>query len=297
MKNIFEIINCPVCGGVMRRDGKTLLCDSGHSFDVSKSGYVNMLPPGREKNSRTGDEREMVKARVDFLSKGYYSEISGYLGQLLSNQVSGDDITICDMGCGEGYHTCRVADIVRANTGANVVALGYDASKYAAEYASKHSKSRGFMPKAGIGVEFDSHCQAYFMPANIFSLPMFDSTADIAVSMFAPIAWEEASRILRKGGILAVVSSGKNHLIEMRKIIYEEVHLSDSLPMARGNFREVARDSLQYTAHIENEQDIKSLFMMTPFYYKTTEAGRNNLFERKDLTVTVDVNYSLFEVI
>jgi hypothetical protein len=48
---------------------------------------------------------------------------------------------------------------------------------------------------------------------------------------------------------------------------------------------------------IESTEDIKSLFMMTPFYYKTSERGRDALFALSELEVTVDVNYSFFEVI
>lgn len=298
MTDILDILKCPVCGGNLSRRERSLVCDAGHNFDVAKCGYVNMLPPGREKNSRTGDERDMVRARVDFLSRGYYGEISRRFAELLSDILpKRDSYVLCDMGAGEGYHTCQIARTVHEKTGRDVLALGFDASKYAAECASKRSRSLGFMPKGGVGEPHDASCAAYFMPGNIFSLPIADSSVDVAVSMFAPIAAEEAARLLGQGGILAVVASGRDHLIEMREIIYDDVHLSDSATPTPEGFCEISRHSLTYKVKIESTDDIKSLFMMTPFYYKTTERGREALLSHSELEVTVDVNYSFFEVI
>lgn len=297
MSCIFDILKCPVCGEILARKGNSLLCGKGHNFDVSKSGYVNMLPPGREKNSRTGDEREMVKARVEFLSQGYYGEISRRLAEILCEHLpKKDNYVLCDMGCGEGYHTCCISNFINNRMRADVLSFGFDASKYAAECACKRSKSLGFMQKEGIGADFDSKCQVYFMPANIFALPLVSHSADVALSMFAPVACEESARILREKGILAVVSSGKEHLIEMRNIIYDDVRLSESIPPVPNSFCESARYNLHYSVEIKSADDIKSLFMMTPFYYKTTEHGRQMLYEKNKLTVTVDVNFSVFEV-
>lgn len=294
MTNIFNTIICPVCGGGLRRENRSLICQAGHTFDIAKSGYVNMLPPGKEKNARTGDEKNMVRARVDFLAKGYYSRISSAAADVISQFTDGG--VICDMGCGEGHHTCLIAGEVHEKTGRDVLALGFDASKYAAECASKLAKSRGYLSRDGIGGESDSPVQCAFMPGNIFRLPAADHSVDCALSMFAPVAGEEARRILREDGILVVVSSGRDHLLEMRQLIYEDVHLSDSLPDTPEGFEPAARRNLKYSTTIENKADIAALFVMTPFYYKTTEAGRARLAEQETLDVTVEVNISVFKV-
>ena len=297
MTDILSIIRCPLCGGQLRREGKSLLCDSRHTFDISKQGYVNLLPPGKEKNAHTGEEKIMVKARVDFLSRGYYKNISDRLAELMSEQIdTGSPIVICDMGCGEGYHTCNFTEGVHSRLNKPVLTLGFDASKHAAVYSSKLSRSRGMMPKDGVGAEFNSPVGAYFMPANIFHLPTPDHSVSAAVSMFAPIAWDEVKRILKPGGILAVVSSGRDHLMEMRSLIYDEVKLSDFTPAACEGFTAVARDELTYETTIETNEDIRNLFMMTPFYYKTTEAGRERLYSKDNLKITVNVNYIIFRM-
>lgn len=297
MTNLFDILICPVCGLALRRENRSLLCQTGHTFDIAKSGYVNMLPPGKEKNARTGDEKDMVRARVDFLGKGYYGGISSAAVEVIAEYLGNcDSAVLCDMGCGEGWHTCRIAGELQEKTGRDVLALGFDASKYAAECASKLAKSKGWLPKDGLGGELVSHVQCGFMPGNIFHLPVADASVDCAVSMFAPVAGEEARRILRPDGLLVVVSSGRDHLLQMRQLIYEDVHLSDSLPDTPDGFQLLTRRNLNYQTLIENKADLSALFVMTPFYYKTTEAGRQRLEEKESLTVTVDVNISVFKV-
>ncbi len=297
MTEILKIINCPVCGETLERENKSLVCPRRHTFDIAKQGYVNLLPPGKEKNAHTGDEQIMVKARVDFLSKGYYKRISDRAAELIAEHIPADsDAVLCDMGCGEGYHTCNISDGVHRLTSRDVLTMGFDASKHGAVYSSRLSRSLGMMPKDGVGAACDSPVQTYFMPANIFHLPVSDHSVSAAVSMFAPIAWDEVRRVLKPGGILAVVSSGRDHLIEMRSLIYDEVRLSDFEPEAVDGFSLIASDELRYETDIETNEDIKNLFMMTPFYYKTTEAGRERLYSKESLKITVNVNYSIFRV-
>ena len=66
---------CPVCGQPLILEGKTYRCETGHCFDCAKSGYVNLLPPAPS-GKRHGDDKLMVKARTDFLDKGYYDPLS-----------------------------------------------------------------------------------------------------------------------------------------------------------------------------------------------------------------------------
>lgn len=40
---IKSIFSCPVCGKELKFDERSYKCESGHCFDRSKSGYVNLL--------------------------------------------------------------------------------------------------------------------------------------------------------------------------------------------------------------------------------------------------------------
>lgn len=296
MTNLLDLLVCPVCGTSLERVDKSLKCAAGHTFDIAKAGYVNLLPPGKEKNARTGDEKEMVKAREEFLSLGHYALIADTLAGLVAEHTAGP-YRVCDMGCGEGYHTCRFTERLSEQTGAEVLAVGFDASKYAAERASKRSVRNGHMPKEGVGAAHGGDVSAYFLPGNIFHLPLADHSVNVALSMFAPVAGNEAKRVLSEDGILVVASSGKEHLLEMRQRIYDDVRLSDELPAVPDGFREIARANGKYQTAIQTTEALMSLFTMTPFYYKTTEAGRERLLSSEmPFSVTVDVNYSIFGV-
>lgn len=294
MTNILDILICPLCHGKLSCEENSLKCSLGHTFDIAKSGYVNLLPPGKGKNAHTGDERDMVRARVDFLSCGYYDELDMHSANLISESIKADELTLIDMGAGEGRHTLTTTNELIKH-GKNVLSLGFDASKYASECGMKKSRAAGLCGKNPFVAPEPSLA---FFPANIFSLPVCDSSADVCLSMFAPIPWEEAYRILKKNdsSMLLVLSSGKEHLIELRELIYDKVNISDSLPVGNDMFKSVGSTEIKYTAHIKSGEDIKNLFMMTPFYYKTTEEGRNRLYSRDSLDVTVNVNYTIFKL-
>ena len=56
-----QVLMCPVCGGALFREGGSLKCENGHSFDFAKEGYVNLLL-GSRSTQRMGDSRESAKA-------------------------------------------------------------------------------------------------------------------------------------------------------------------------------------------------------------------------------------------
>ncbi len=296
MKNIsvLDLIVCPTCGGCLNREGGSLVCESRHTFDVARSGYVNLLPPGKEKNSHTGDERKMIAARADFLSLGHYSRISSTLASLIPISGSDEPFALCDMGSGEGHHTVNIVKTIASVTDRAVIAVGADASKYGAECASKLAAREGLMPRGGVGAECDLRAQAYFIPANIFHLPLRDGSLDACVSMFAPIAWDEVRRTLKSGGVLAVASAGADHLMEMRRVIYDEVREADFSPTAADGFEKLGEELLAYPIRLSSTEEIENLFIMTPFYYRTTEEGRARLLALDSLDLTVNVKITIF---
>ena len=99
--NALTYLRCPVCGGMFGREPSLLRCSNGHCFDLAKEGYVNLLPPGKGKNARTGDEKAMVRARQTFLATGLYHGISDGIASLFAKHLPTDHVPIlCDSGCG-----------------------------------------------------------------------------------------------------------------------------------------------------------------------------------------------------
>ena len=64
------VLCCPVCGLPLVRGDHALRCAAGHSFDVARQGYVNLLTVSQKHSKSPGDTREQVQARRAFLRWG-----------------------------------------------------------------------------------------------------------------------------------------------------------------------------------------------------------------------------------
>ena len=62
---------CPICGGALEQEGRSLLCEKRHCFDLARSGYVHLLPAHLARSKEPGDNKQMVRTRTAFLDKGY----------------------------------------------------------------------------------------------------------------------------------------------------------------------------------------------------------------------------------
>ena len=63
---------CPVCGRPLAREAARWHCGAGHSFDVARQNYVNLLLPNRSGAQDPGDSQEMV-AFITELNANFYS--------------------------------------------------------------------------------------------------------------------------------------------------------------------------------------------------------------------------------
>lgn len=279
-----QILRCPLCHTTFARDGNTLRCEMGHCFDLAKEGYVNLLPPGKGKNARTGDEKDMLRARREFLAGGYYAPIADGIAALLGQVLPTGDVVLCDSGCGEGWHTLHYTRGLFELGERRVLTLGFDASKYGAACGMKNARRDGFSTV----LDEDRDMSVCFCPGNLFSLPVADRSVSAVISMFAPVAVEENLRVLRDDGFLVTASSGREHLREMRELLYTDVQYVDKEPVYPG-FTLVDTQPVRYTVTLPDKDTIGNLFMMTPFYYKTTAEGKARLGMQDTLDVTVDV--------
>ena len=118
---------CPLCAAPLEREAGVCRCPKGHSFDLAREGYVHLLPPNRKHSALPGDDRDMVLARREFLSAGYYQSLLNTIcSQILS--LSGEAPALLDAGCGEGYYTAGVFQALRS-AGRRPRVAGTDISK------------------------------------------------------------------------------------------------------------------------------------------------------------------------
>ena len=262
------MLRCPVCESGVERKGNSLVCERGHCFDLASAGYVNLAS---SKQSGGGDSRELVAARVAFLGAGYYDTFAREICGRVAQYAKGGKVV--DAGCGEGYYSLMAAGEAQA------VMCGFDLSKFAVMAAAKAAKRQNI--------------DAAFAVAGIFDMPLSDGCADVVMNLFAPCAPEEFARVLKPGGHLIVAGSGEMHLSGLKRVIYDEVIPNQTradLPGA-DSFRLVEQARVRYNVSIERREDIMALFSMTPYYYRTSEAGRERLvaLDRLDTEVDFDI--------
>ena len=269
--NCKNILICPVCKSELSREEKSYFCKGPkqHCFDISASGHANLCPG----KSTGGDDKRAVRSRTEFLSLGYYEPISKAVCEALSDL--GANASVVDAGCGEGYYTNNIA----LSTGAEV--YGFDLSKEAIISASKSAK-RNMLSNSR------------FFVGGIYNLPVADSSVDAITNIFAPCAEQEFSRALKDGGRLVVVTAGKNHLLGLKKAIYDSVYTNEERADMPKNMVLESKNTLSYTVQIEGAESIRNLFSMTPYSYRTSEKDMQKLMALTSLTTEVEVEIFVY---
>ena len=259
-----SVFCCPVCGAALTRKDRSLCCTAGHSFDLAKEGYVNLLPANYRHSASPGDDREMVTARTRFLDGGWYAPLREKLCAL-AEQVSGPAPVLLDAGCGEGYYTAALDETVQRLGGRTA---GVDLSKSAARKAAKRC------PSAEIAV------------SSVYRLPVPAASVDLLINCFSPLATEEFARVLKPGGYFLYVVPGAKHLWELKSILYDEPYENEEKREAYPGFHLMEVEPVEMSFTLRDAESIQALFHMTPYTWKTPKHGAERLAERNELTVT-----------
>lgn len=246
---------CPVCRRELRDADAAYCCSAGHNFDKSKFGYVNLLQSQKSSAKRHGDDRLMVRARRDFLEKGYYGFLLDELCAVCERYLP-DFACVLDAGCGECYYS---SELKKRLAYKKLDFAGIDISKNALEYASKR--------KSGIPAAV----------ASLFSLPLADSSCDAVLNVFSPEANGEFLRVLKNGGILIRVIPLERHLWGLKSVIYEKPY-ENNVPCADcEGFKLLESRAIRRETELESNEDIMNLFKMTPYYYKTGKEDQQKI--------------------
>ena len=245
--------SCPVCGHILYEDGRTLKCDSKHSFDIARQGYVNLLQSQKSSKKRHGDDTLMVKARQDFLEKGYYSNLREALVKRVAENTYENPI-IADLGCGECWYTERVYSALE-----NATVFGIDISKQALIAGARRCKDL----KLAV--------------ASTADIPLPDSSCDAVICVFAPYCEAEVLRVLKRGGVFIKAFPLEDHLIELKAVIYDKPYKNEVSIAFDSGFEEVSLERVTNVITLTNNEDIMNLFKMTPYYYKTGKADQQKL--------------------
>ncbi|MDB5972625.1 MAG: rRNA (Guanine745-N1)-methyltransferase [Hydrocarboniphaga sp.] len=241
-------IVCPLCRLPLACEPKVWRCAGGHSFDVARDGYVNLLPVQQKNSLDPGDSAESLAARRDFLAAGHYRPLRDAVLRMLAPLQAQ---RLLDLGCGEGYYTS-------AFPGAATEVIGLDIAKPAIQLAAKRIKTCTWLVASGA------------------QLPVADGSLDVITCLFTQLHVGEMHRALRNGGHVLVVTPAPTHLWSLRAGLFDEVraHQPDKfLAGFEAQFEVVARDEVHADLQL-TQTGLRQLLAMTPYVWKARPEKR-----------------------
>jgi len=280
----FQALACPLDGKPLSWSNSVWRCSDGHSFDIAKQGYVNLLPVQQKRSHDPGDSKAMVAARQRFLDAGHYQPIAEAVNHAVLSHAgvqaaASQPFSCLDAGCGEGYYLRQLADA--AANSPSLSLMGLDISKWAVMAAAKQGDKQA--PLSSWVVGSNAH------------LPVQTGTLDSVLCMFGFPVVSEFARVLRTGGVLLQVEAGPNHLRELREVIYPTLkpERSTETEVLEG-FTHHSSERVSYSLALNGSDEIADLLTMTPHLYRASAEGRARAAALEMLSVTVDVRLVIY---
>ena len=252
-----KLLACPKCHQQLHLENKTLKCENNHCYDISKRGYINLLLNPDKATNNPGDSKESLVARKAYLNKGYYDPILNQVITCIDEFKHQDDLSILDLGCGEGYYTQGLKKHFE-----NSDIYGLDISKIAIDMATRYRKD-------------------------------IDHSMDIITALFTVVNQDELKRALKEDGYIIHVTANNQHLIEIKELIYDEIKVKSD-KYIRLDFNQVKSYDFKEKVHISNREDALNLLMMTPHYYHIKKEKRSVLDTLQGLDITINIKVTVY---
>lgn len=266
-----ERLRCPLCAKPMAPAGCSLQCASGHSFDLARSGYVNLLcgktPPMYDK--------ALFTARAALCRAGAFLPMTDAVADALRRYVpAGAQPCVLDAGCGEGTHLHHVLQTLH-QAGHPWLGAGIDIAKEGVMMAAK----------------------AYPAPAwlvgDLAHSPFADGAFDAVLNILSPSNYAEFARIIRPGGVLVKVVPGPDYLLELREAFYadrdrRQYNNGRVISLFEAHFEPLMRLPIRYQAPV-SPGTLSDWVSMTPLSRHVPPERIGRLLSRGMDKMTVDL--------
>lgn len=222
---------CPVCHGPLSREPSVFRCARGHSFDIARQGYVNLL---LRKPDHSYESRALFVARRAVYLAGFFDPMVAAIRRLMPEGP------VLDAGCGEGSLLHRLAADGRD-------AVGLDIAKPAVQMAAAAYK------------------KAAWCVGDLCALPLPDASIATIVNVLTPANYQEFARVLTDGGTLVKVIPGTDHLREIRALTGMAPYAAheEATDIFQRTFALSARETLRYQVDCDSNLAAQ-VFAMTP---------------------------------
>ncbi|MFC5602066.1 putative RNA methyltransferase [Sporosarcina koreensis] len=265
-KNI-GLFKCPICSVEMEIEEQSrLVCKNLHSFDVAKSGYVNLAPQAHS----TKYDKSLFEARTAVMNSGFFGPVLENIIVRLDNHLTGVECpVILDAGCGEGTHL----QAVHSRMPVGSVSIGIDLAKEGIVAASK----------AYPGIIWNV--------ADLAAMPFADSSVDAILNILSPANYAEFNRLLKPGSIVVKVVPESGYLQELREAFYDgkqQKEEADPVERFREQFDAVETEPVTYTFALP-EDLLAPLIRMTPLTWNAREERVREVLATGMKEITIDL--------
>jgi 23S rRNA (guanine745-N1)-methyltransferase len=178
------------CHMALVREERRLHCPRGHSFDIARSGYINLLQPQERRSKEPGDTAAAAAGRRRLHDRGLTEPVLHAIAEIM---VASPSDSVLDAGCGDGFYLGILARQIGFD------AHGVDISIPAIDAAARRYPG----------------CEWIVANADRF-VPYADRSFSIVLSITARMNAGEFRRVLRDDGRLLVVVPAPEDLIELR---------------------------------------------------------------------------------
>jgi len=257
------------CGLVLTRHDRTLRCANGHSYDVARSGYVNLLQPQDRRSLDAGDSKDVVAARARLIAAGIGRALIDAMVSTAASLDLGESPVAIELGSGTGD---LLAALARTRP---IAAIGIDLSTAAAGHAARR------------------HPELTWVVANADRrLPVLDGSASLVLSMHARRNPDECARILSPGGFLLVAVPGPDDLIELRASVQgegvERDRVATLVAEHARHFTPAGHTSVRGQQHLDREA-LRDLLRISYRGARESAAARVDALRPMDVTFASDL--------
>jgi len=244
------------------------VCPRGHSFDIARSGYVNLLQPQDRRSPDAGDTPAAIEARRRLLAAGIgRGNVEAFVGHAATLVAAPEDVVV-DLGCGAG----DALGLLRATR--PIAGVGFDLSTNAVNVAARR------FPTMTWGVVNADR-----------RLPLLDGRIALALSLHARRNPAECHRVISTGGHLLVAVPAPDDLIELRQAIQgarvERDRVADVIAEHAAGF-EVAARFVARERHTLAGDDLRDVLRGTYRGIRSSNASRVQALESLEVTFASD---------
>src|SRR5690625_2349997 len=267
------IFCCPICSSSMEvRELKSLSCSNQHTFDFSKQGYLNLMTH----HTQTNYDKELFDARREVIvDSGFFDLFTREITKQIKERVgSKPELTMVDMGAGEGSHLEMISRSLQENHDQPIRGIGIDISKEGMLAAAKH---------------YENHM---WLVADLAHPPLQDGICDVILNILSPSNYEEFNRLLTKDGLIIKVVPRSDYLKELRQYFYQESEKEEYsnikiVELFKDRFTLVDRSTVSYSKR-RGPCGVRSLGKMTPLTWGVDGRMVDDFLRREAPQITID---------